>query len=253
MTKKAEKGRIIVGDNMSTKDNLQKYRNLIILLVVSILILTAVMIYKTYISADEVFATKANIKETSASIDTKEISNANKIDIDEIIAKNINNEQEEYITEEVELEYITKYTNNPELPKGMVQVVQEGRTGKQEITTKKLYENGELVGEEQISSKVTKASVNKIVEIGAASYTSSYKVKVGDIVYATSDRIGVMTEPSEEAEKVATLQKDTELKVLAIQDSWYQISSSSARGYVKSESTTYINKNIEESTSRRKH
>lgn len=137
------------------------------------------------------------------------------------------------------------------LPKNTIQVIQEGREGKQEITKKKIYENNELVSEEQVSIKITKGAIDKIVEVGTANYTSNYKVKVGDILYATSDRLAVMTEPNEEAQKIATLKKDTELKLLEIQNNWYKISSGGTIGYVKSESTTYISKdtNYEENGS----
>src|SRR5699024_912239 len=138
---------------------------------------------------------------------------------------------------------LTKYNTNPELPKGMMQVVQEGREGTQEITKKRVYENGQVVAEEQVSAKVTKAAINKIVEIGGGAYKSNYKVKVGDTVYVTSDRLSVYVEPNDNSEKIATLEKGNELKVTEIQNDWYKIVSSYTIGYVKSESTTYINPN----------
>lgn len=129
------------------------------------------------------------------------------------------------------------------LPKNTIQVIQEGREGKQEITKKRTYINDEVVSEEQVSIKVTKGSVNKIVEIGTANYTSNYKVKVGDTLYVTSDRLAVMTEPNENSQKVSTLEKGKQLKLLEIQNDWYKISSGNTIGYVKSESTTYIDQN----------
>ncbi|MBO6243447.1 MAG: glucosaminidase domain-containing protein, partial [Clostridia bacterium] len=90
---------------------------------------------------------------------------------------------------------------------------------------------------------VTKASVNKIVELGTANYSSNYKIKVGDTLYATSDRLSVMVEPSEEVQKIATLSKNDELKLLEINGEWYKIRKDSVIGYVKAESTTYINGN----------
>ncbi len=213
-------------------------RNLAILLASIIIILIGAIIYNHYLKTNEVLA-----KESEYDIENVKISNAIQIDLDEIIANNVSDEQQEYYKEVLELEYITKYQNNPELPKGVVQVIQEGRTGMQEITRKKVYENGELKAEEQISSKITKAAVNKIVEVGTGKYTSTYKVKVGDTVYVTSDRLEVMVEPSETSEKVATLERDTQLKVLDLSNNWYKISTTGATGYVKSENTTYINKN----------
>ena len=102
-----------------------------------------------------------------------------------------------------------------------------------------------MISEEQVNSKITKAAVNKIVEVGTNNYKSNYKVKIGDVVYVTSDRAEVMTEPNENTQKVATLVKGKELKIISIQNDWYKISSSDVTGYVKIENTTYINKDNE--------
>ena len=232
---------------MKAKDKSRKYKKitlkkLIISMASILIILYSIIFYNYYFAKNEVYA-----KETSADISESqsvEISNAENINLDEIIENNTKNQQtEEYTTEEAVLEYITKYKSNAELPKGMIQVVQEGREGTQQITKKNTYQNGELVSEEQVGSKVTKAAVNKIVEIGSGNYTSNYKVKAGDTIYVTSDRLGVMVEPNEQSQKIATLTKGNELKVLSVQNSWYQISGSGTTGYVKAENTTYINPN----------
>lgn len=231
---------------MKSKDKRKKHsklsvRNIIIFLAGIIALLYLIIFYNYFFNKGEVLA-----KETDAQIVSTDIkiSNASEIDLDELINENIaQNSTEEFITEETDLEYITKYNENPDLPTGVMQVLQEGREGKQEVTIRRIYENGQVVSEEQISSKVTKASVNKIVEVGTGSRKSTYEVKVGDFVYTTSDRAEIRVEPNETSEKVATLEKGTQLTVLAISGSWYQISGSSVRGYIKSENTTYIDPN----------
>ena len=227
---------------MKSKDKGRKHskvsiKNIIIFFGSITILLCLVACYNHYLVENEVLA-----KETSnETIDEDvRISNAAEINLEELISTNTQqNSTEEFVTEETDLEYITKYQSNPELPTGVIQVIQEGREGKQEVTTKKVYEDGQVVSEEQISSKVTKASVNKIVEVGSGS-GKSYKVKVGDIVYTTSDRAEIRVEPNEESQKVATLGKGERITVLSISGNWYQISGS-ARGYIKSENTTYIN------------
>ena len=117
------------------------------------------------------------------------------IDIYEIIKKNNNiSSNEEIVTEELDLEYTTKYQNNAELAKGTIQVLQEGRTGKKQVTLKNTYnEMGELVTSEELESKIIKASIDKIVEVGTANYSNSYKPQKGDKLYITpsSDSIKV--------------------------------------------------------------
>ena len=228
---------------MKAKDKKKKYifftlKNIIIFSIAVISIFYIIIFYHYYFGESVVYAT-----EVSSPVNDLELSEAEKIDIDSYIQNNSKEGiKEEYTVEEVELEFLTKYKNNASLPKGTLQVTQEGRKGKQQITTKKTYENDQLISEEQVSAKITKAAVNKIVEVGTGNgRASNYEVKVGDTVYVTSDRLSVMVEPSEESQKVATLSQNDELKVLEIQGEWYRIRSGSTIGYVKKEATTYRN------------
>ena len=231
---------------MRAKDKTSKkvkftIKNLIIFLGLILIILYSIIFYNYFFANNEVLA-----KETSAeTTDTSDvvISTAEKIDLDNIIENNTKSMQkEEYIKEETTLEYITKYQQNTNLSKGKIQVVQEGREGIQEITKKKTYENGELKEEKQVSSKVIKAAVNKIVEIGTGSKTSNYKVQKGDTVYTTSDRANIMLEPDENSEKITTLSKQTNLKVLEVKNDWYKINIQGTTGYIKIENTGYDEK-----------
>ena len=216
-------------------------KNLILFLGFILIILYSIIFYNYFFINNEVLA-----KETSAEItDTSDviISTAEKVDLDNIIKNNTKNMQkEEYIKEETTLEYITKYQQNTNLAKGKIQVIQEGREGIQEITKKRIYENRELKEEKQVSSKVTKASVNKIVEIGAGSKISNYKIQKGDTVYITSDRANIMLEPDENSEKLTTLSKLTNLKVLEVKNDWYKINTQGTTGYIKIENTGYDEK-----------
>lgn len=187
---------------MRSKDKIKKRINLtgkkiIISCAFFISILYIAIFYNKYFEKNNVYA-----KETSIEIENIKISNAKPINIEEVINKNSSiKERIEYVTEDIELEYITKYKDNDLLPKGTIQVTQEGRQGKQQIIKKKVYQNDELISEEQVSCKVTKAAINKIVEVGTARYKSNYKIKVGDTLYVTSDRLSVMIEPNENSRK----------------------------------------------------
>ena len=236
---------------MKAKDKVKKMqkihmkitlKNIISFLVLSISLLYVVIFYNYYFGNNRVYATEA-----SSNIEKIRISEAQEVDLEKVMTENVEEgKREEYSVQETTLEYITKYRNNANLPKGVIQVIQEGREGKQEITTKKIYQEEELISEEQVSSKITRASVDKIVEVGTGNYSSTYQVKVGDILYVTSDRLSVMVEPSEQSQKIATLSQGNSLKVLEIQNQWYKISCGSTTGYVKSESTTYIDNSVKE-------
>ena len=108
-----------------------------------------------------------NNEETTT--ETLKISNAEKINLDEIIEKNTQSSgyREEIYVHQEELEYITKYRNNDNIYIGTTEVAQEGQNGVQAITTKKVFDkNGKLIREEQVSAVVVKSSINKVIDIG---------------------------------------------------------------------------------------
>lgn len=209
-------------------------------------ILYLIMFYNMYSPINKSYAKETDIEPEEET----QISNANEIDIEQIINKNTNDGQTEQITKKEEvLEYLTQYKTNKEIPKGISVVVQEGMQGKQEITIKTTYDKeGNIISEEQIGATITKASANKIVEIGGANYTSNYKVKVGDKIYVTSDMLAIWSEPSEDSRKITTIKQNDEIKVLEITQNWYKISYENTIGWVKSECTIYINLNENQGT-----
>ena len=111
-------------------------KNIIILAFTFFIILYIFMFYKMYFPINKSYA-----KETEAEIEDIKISNAEKINIEQIINQNTNNGQiEEITTQKEELEYLTKYRINKKIPKGISYVVQEGRKGEQQITIKNTYD-----------------------------------------------------------------------------------------------------------------
>lgn len=147
-------------------------KNSIIFSVTILIILYGIIFYNHYFKTNEVYAVEDK--------NTK-ISTAKPINIDEIISNNTNtDEREEYIVEEVELEYITTYENTDELLKGNTKTIREGKNGTQRITKKIIYENGEAIGEEQIGSKIVKAAENKVIQIGTKEYVEPPKAVVSN-------------------------------------------------------------------------
>ena len=126
-----------------------------------------------------------NQNELSTLVENEElvISNAKKIDLDEIIENNAQNNgyKEEIVVHEEELEYITKYRNNDRIYIGKTEIAQEGQNGVQAITTKRVYDkNGNIIKEEQVSAVVVKSSINKVIDIGTKKYVKPKpKVQVG--------------------------------------------------------------------------
>ena len=168
----------------------------------------------------------------------------NTIDIDDIIAKNLNESGKEKIeTEVVELEYETEYQNNDKLPKGMVKVLQQGQDGKQELIIKKEYKGDEEISNEQIGRKILTPCVNKIVEVGTAAYYDKRKIKSGDTVYSTPYTLALREENKKDADVIITVNQNSKLKIIKKSNSWYYVQYGSYYGWVEEDCVTYINKN----------
>lgn len=164
-------------------------------------------------------------------------------DLSNIINENTKDHiTEELLVEQEDIEFTSVYKNNNELPKGTIQVLQEGRSGKQNIITKKIYKNGELI-DEQVDIQLIIAAVDKIIEIGSADYQSMYKIKVGDDLYVTSETLAVRVSPNSNSNKNITLNKGSKVKLLEKQDNWFYIDYNNYKGWVQSDSLTYINPN----------
>ena len=198
---------------------------LIVLIILGLLIVLNVLKKTVYASNQEIL--KNDI------IDINEDSN--EIDLYKIIQKNNNVlTKEEIITENVDLEYTTKYQNNEELAKGKIQVLQEGRIGKKQVTIKNTYnEAGEVVTSEELESRILKASIDKIVEVGTASFTNSYKPKVGDKLYITPSSVAVRVEPNIDSERVISINQEEEVTLVAVSKEWYKISYKNYTGWVE--------------------
>ena len=190
----------------------------------------------------EVYATPVEEKQPEkVAVNTKKATVKSLEDVLQIIEKNnailVKEEVEKQV---IDVEYTTKYQENSELPKGTMQVIQDGSDGKQTVVVKRTYENDEISAEEILQSKTTSAPIMKIVEIGTSSYRSSYKPKVGDVVYATATLVPIRIEPSEDANKLITIYKNNQVTILQIQGDWYEVQYGSYVGWANKDCFTYI-------------
>lgn len=211
-----------------------------IIIAVLVIIVTAIIyvVYEVFTKKEPTYAATVQDEKNYEIIDKVEIN------LEEILQNNISEtKKEEIIKEEVDIEYTTKYTDNPNLPRGMIQVIQEGVDGKQEIITKKVYEGETLIKEEQVGSQIISSSINKMVQVGTGSYRRSYNVQVGDTIYVTALFLAIRIEPNESANKLITLEQNTEVKLIKKQDEWYRIQYESYIGWAKGENFTYLKPN----------
>ncbi len=146
----------------------EKLRLIQILIFLCITLVLLIVVHFKFISNKQTYAS-----DFSNYTEIIKISQANPINIENIIQINSgkNTTKEEVYEKQEELEYITKYKNSNDLYIGTTKISQEGRNGIQTITMKKIYdENGNFLREEQVGARVTKSSLDKIVEIGTKIY-----------------------------------------------------------------------------------
>ena len=153
---------------IKSKDNIIKAE---IVLLLSIIILVFIVLYFKLVSNKQTYAindTNTNQKQLV------KISDADLIDIEKTIEDNNQNiNKEEIYEKQEELEYITKYKYSNDLYVGTTRVSQQGRNGIQTITMKRLLgDNGNIIHEEQVGARVTKSSLDKIIEIGTKVYVA---------------------------------------------------------------------------------
>ena len=197
-----------------------------------IFIILFVILLIVYISSN--LSIKGVYAQSQENMDVK-FSKMQDFDIDNVIKQNNKINSEQIITEEIEIEYITEYENNDELPKETIQVIQEGRTGKQQVTKKiTINENGEKK-EEEISSIIITNPVNKIVQIGTSKSKKSYKISKGNEVYITSDMAEVKRDSDYNSSRITILSRNTILKVLDIKDGWCKIFKNGQYGWIRLE------------------
>jgi len=151
-----------------SKDNLIKAK---VILLLSILIFVFIILYFKLESNKQTYATNYTNSNQNQLV---KISDADLIDIEKTIEDNNQNiNREEIYEKQEELEYITKYKYSNDLYIGTTRISQQGRNGIQTITMKKILDdNGNIIHEEQVGARVTKSSLDKIIEIGTKVYVA---------------------------------------------------------------------------------
>lgn len=156
---------------MGTKE--RKDKRIFFYLGVLCILVSLIIIYMTKIQNKEIYAVNDD-----ENIEQIQISQAKKIELNDIIRDELIQipKRIEIYEKNEELEYITKYRNNSELYIGTTKIVQEGKNGIQTITLKKNYDSdGNLINEEQVNCRVTKSSIDKIIEVGSKKNDRNYK------------------------------------------------------------------------------
>lgn len=215
----------------------------ILVLIIAIAIVIAI-IFGIYLTKNISYASDSQNKTVAVEIPITPQDKSKKINIEEIVENNTKVQKIEVLEEqEIDVEFTTQYIENSSLAKGKIQVLQEGVDGKQNAVLKNVYEGDELISGVQVSSRITKASVDKIVQVGTAAFSNNYVPVVGDELKATSTTLAIRLNPDENSDKVVTINKGDKVILKAKQGDWYYVSYDNYLGWAKADSLEYVDPN----------
>lgn len=217
----------------------------IIIIILSILSFLCFKSFKTVQAVEEIATEKKTdpIQKTNEKIKIEE--NKNKINVKEILKENTSSTYKKTLNvDEVDLDYTTEYIENPELPTGTIQVLQEGTDGTQMVVIIKTYEGNEFIEEERVQGEITAEAINKIVQIGTGEGVNNYTPKAGDSIYATPEYVKIRESASRKSSEICTMGKDEKATIMeVVNNNWFKVQFSTFIGYADSKCFTNINPN----------
>ena len=214
------------------------------LVIVIAIALVIAIIYGIYITKNVSYASEEEKQKIAIEIPITEKDKSKIINIEEIVENNTKVQKIEKLeNQETDIEFTTQYIENSSLSKGKIQVLQEGIDGKQNSILKNVYEGDKLISSTQISSQVTKASIDRIVQIGTGAYANTYVPVIGDTLKATSITLPIRINPDENSEKIITINKGDKVTLKGKQGEWYYVAYESYLGWAKQDCLTYVNPN----------
>ncbi len=144
------------------------------------------------------------------------------------------------VTEELEkverdVEFTTKYIETDKIAIGTIQVLQEGMDGKEVVTIRKTYIDGELTKEEQLETRLVKSQLEKIVQVGKGPASLRYTINEGDLVYVTPNLLAIYLEPDKSSKKIITISKQTGVYAIKVENDWVKVKYGNYVGWAKKE------------------
>lgn len=190
----------------------------------------------------------ARVEEKPQSISEYEL-NRHRLNMQNIISENADMDRvKEQVVEDRDVEFETNYNNNPSLPKGEENIIQEGVLGKDKVTAVKTYENGNFVEEIILSKEKLSDPTPKIIDLGTSEFLAKHKVHLGDVMYLV-DTANLKETADENSKDLAEIKKSLDIKLLELpNEDWCKISFDGTEGYLKTSNLTssYTTPNIVE-------
>lgn len=215
-----------------------------ILIIIIAVAIAGAIIFGIYATKNISYAAEDNRAVLNVEIPITEKDKTKEINIEEIVENNTKTKKIEVLEEqEIDVEFTTQYIENSSLSKGKIQTLQEGSDGKQIAILKNVYEGENLISSSQISSQITKASIDKIVQIGTGAYSNTYVPVAGDELKVTSTTLSIRVSPELNSEKLVTINQGEKVTLREKKDDWYYVVYENFLGWAEKDSLEYVNPN----------
>ncbi len=185
---------------------------------------------------NRIFATDVNNKETKTETVVAFEQNQKSIDVIQVMLENTDSNKK-MINEQRDVEYITEYEENPNLPRDEEQVKQEGKNGKVQITALQEYQNGDMVKEDIIESTTLEKMVTKIIYKGTSDFLKKYSVHIDDQMYLLEAE-DLKEEAKEESSTIVQVPRYLNVKIKEAGEEWIKVSYNGKEGYLKTTNIT---------------
>ena len=200
------------------------------------------------------FPRDTSFKTSYAKVDTEDTIaqyelNRHRLNMQNIISENSDMDRvKEQAVEERDVEYETKYTDTPTLPKGEEVVTQEGILGKDKVTVVKTYENGEFVEEIILAKEKISEPTPKLINLGSSEFLAKHKVHIGDTMYLVN-AANLKESADSNSKDVAEVKQSIDVKLIDLpSEEWCKVSFDGIEGYIQTSNLTssYTTPNIVE-------
>lgn len=183
---------------------------------------------------NRIFATNTEDKENETVVAFE--ANQKSVDVIEVMLENTNSDKK-MINEQRDVQFETKYEDNPNLPRDEEQVKQEGKIGKVQVTALQEYKDNQMINEEIIDSKTLEEVVTKIIYKGTSDFLKKYSVHIDDQMYLLEAE-DLKEEAKDDANTICNVPRYLNVKIKEAGEDWIKVSYNGKEGYLKTTNIT---------------
>ena len=188
-----------------------------------------ITLFYTSISSNYILATGEEEKKAIAEFEP----NSSPINTMNIIAGNISDyTKKEITTEEITIEYETKYMDNDQMPSGETKIIQTGSFGYKDRTIIRTYENETLIDEKIINEVLKTPSIDEVIDVGKSDFLAEKKAHIEEVVY-TTEEIPLRENASNDSREKCIIYQYVPVTLLYVMsNNWCIVSVDGMEGYI---------------------